>query len=554
MTLPYYGRLPNLVSIAALLEAVREGSLRIARFQRRFSWSDRQRVDLLDSIYRGYPIGTLMVWRTRDNLLACEERVAGLPVPGDEALRSAPVKEYVLDGLQRISTLYGALGPALLSEPPDAAHAKAWEVYFDLDKETFLASGDLEEEPEEVRRSVLPLSVILNTTRFLDALESHRADGRPERIAKAEKLLRQINGYQIPILPLITERIDDAVQSFRRLNTAGTPLDTTAILHALLFKAQGAQRGPTIDLFGAFDEIRARVAQTWSPVELLSDELLRHLTTAELQIPIYSEDNHEQRFANALRASPEVLDRVAEGIACTVTFLRESRLVGGPRVLPYMFQLVLLARALRPRWPLTDDQREAARRWFLATTITHHFASQRRIQGTLKDLEVLLDGAQSEVLPHARTVIPMGRFAFGRARDKALAIRLASLGPRIPGIDTEDPVHDATLLLASAGEAALHALLPARGLDVGNIVLSPESHLPRLRAVIRGAPGTLFEKAYDCDAELLRSHAIPTEALAALRAGDEEGFIQIRGAFLREDERRLVKSLGLTYGGAADAS
>lgn len=193
MTLPYYGRLPNLVSIPALLEAVREGGLRIARLQRRFTWTDRQRVLLLDSVYHGYPIGTLTVWRTRDNLLACEATVADLLVPDDEALRTASVKEYVLDGLQRISTLYGALGPALLPEQTEAPRGESWEVYFDLDKETFASAADLHGANPAVWSRQLPLSVILNTRRFLDELEAHRKGDRPERIAQAENLLRKIN-------------------------------------------------------------------------------------------------------------------------------------------------------------------------------------------------------------------------------------------------------------------------------------------------------------------------------------------------------------------------
>jgi hypothetical protein len=562
VTLPYYGRLPNLVSIPALLEAVREGGLRIARLQRRFTWSDRQRVLLLDSVYHGYPIGTLTVWRTRDNLLACEATVADLLVPDDEALRTASVKEYVLDGLQRISTLYGALGPALLPEQTVPPSGGAWEVYFDLDKETFTSAADLHGANPAVWSRQLPLSVILNTRRFLDELEAHRKGDHPERIAQAENLLRKINQYQVPILPLITEKIDAAVQSFTRLNTAGTHLDTAAILHALSYRKGGEGDAPAVDLLRGFDQVRERVAAVWSPVKELEDETLRHITFAELRVPIYSDDH--ERFVRDLRAAPEVIDRVAEGVQCAVTFLREQCCVGGPRVLPYMFQLVLMARALRTRWPLTDAQIESARRWFWATTLTHHFASQRRVQGTLKDLESLLDGTQREVLPEARAAVPMGRFRYGRARDKALAIQLALRGPRVPEIDEGDAVEDATSLLAELGEAALHELLPARRPDgkkleaallhdVGNIVLVRERHLVRLRACLFGESGTpLFEEASPCDETLLKSHAIPQKAVEALRAGDWEGFVRLRGDHLRAEESKLAEELGLTYGSGSD--
>ncbi len=246
-------------------------------------------------------------------------------------------------------------------------------------------------------------------------------------------------------------------------------------------------------LLRGFDQIRERVAEVWSPVEELEDETLRHITFAELGVSIYS--NKHERFVRELRAAPGVIDLVAEGVQCAVAFLRECCRVGGPRVLPYMFQLVLLARALRTRWPLTGAQIESAQRWFWATTLTQHFASQRRVQGTLEDLEALLDGTQREVLPEARAAVPMGRFRYDRARDKALAIQLALRGPRVPGIDEGDAVEEATSLLAELGEAALHEFLPARRPDgkkldaallhdAGNVVLVRERHLPRLRACL----------------------------------------------------------------------
>ncbi len=560
MTLPYYGRVPTLVSIAALLDAVCEGSLRIARFQRRFLWRPEQRVQLLDSIYRDYPIGTLFVWRTRENRLASEERVADLLVPDDGEPDDKSVKEYVLDGLQRISTLYGALGPALLPTRADESRARAWNIYFDLDTETFASHDDLEDAPRSVWQRQLPLSVILDTTRFLDALEAHRKGDQPGRIENAQKLLRQINRYQVPILPLITEKVDDAVTSFTRLNTAGTKLDTAAILHALSFQKVDSGGVSPVDLLRGFDSIRERVKDRWAPVEELDDEMLRHITSAALQVPIYSDDY--QRFVDGLRASPQVLDRVGEGVDRAVWFLREQCHVCGPRVLPYMFQFVLLARVLLTRWPLDEAQNDAAKRWFWATTFTHHFASQRRVQGTLKDLEKLLDDPTRDVLPDARRAVPMGRFQFKRARDKGLALRLAMLGPAVSSTEGGDPVEEAASMLAEIGGEALHELIPARRdggskinpvllHDAGNIVIERERRVATLLAHVEGRGQTLFGDE-PCDDDLLRRHAIPPEAVEALRKGDPEAFIRIRGEHLRREERAFVESLGLSYGLAGD--
>lgn len=227
-----------------------------------------------------------------------------------------------------------------------------------------------------------------------------------------------------------------------------------------------------------------------------------------------------------------------------------------------MFQFVLLARVLLTRSPLDKAQNEAAKRWFWATTFTHHFASQRRVQGTLKDLEKLLDDPTRDVLPDARRAVPMGRFQFKRARDKGLALRLAMLGPAVSSTEGGDPVEEAASMLAEIGGEALHELIPARRddgskinpmllHDAGNIVIGRERRVATLLAHLEGRGQTLFGDE-PCDDDLLRRHAIPPGAVEALRKGDPEAFIRIRGEHLRREERAFVESLGLSYGAAGD--
>ncbi|MFO1533935.1 MAG: DUF262 domain-containing protein, partial [Thermoplasmatota archaeon] len=52
-------------SIRQLVEAVSKGQIRVPAFQRGFVWSDERIAYLMDSIYKGYPIGSLLFWRTK---------------------------------------------------------------------------------------------------------------------------------------------------------------------------------------------------------------------------------------------------------------------------------------------------------------------------------------------------------------------------------------------------------------------------------------------------------------------------------------------------------
>src|ERR1700722_12503766 len=94
---------PSNPRIASLLADVAKGNIKIPVFQREFVWKDDQIISLLDSIYRGYPVGSLLLWSTKERLKH-ERNVGGFNLPDTPA--DYPVN-YVLDGQQRLTTLYG---------------------------------------------------------------------------------------------------------------------------------------------------------------------------------------------------------------------------------------------------------------------------------------------------------------------------------------------------------------------------------------------------------------------------------------------------------------
>src|SRR5206468_10560498 len=51
-------------TVGNLVEMVRNGELRLPEMQRRYVWPATRVRDLLDSLYRGYPSGTILVWET----------------------------------------------------------------------------------------------------------------------------------------------------------------------------------------------------------------------------------------------------------------------------------------------------------------------------------------------------------------------------------------------------------------------------------------------------------------------------------------------------------
>lgn len=79
----------NNYAIRKLLEGVYNGQVRIPAFQRGFVWEPLRVAHFLDSIYKGYPFGSLLFWLTNERLIS--DRRLGpyeLPEPNEESPHS----------------------------------------------------------------------------------------------------------------------------------------------------------------------------------------------------------------------------------------------------------------------------------------------------------------------------------------------------------------------------------------------------------------------------------------------------------------------------------
>lgn len=85
--------------ISTILALIDMGSMALPEFQRGYVWNRDQVKALMTSLYKGYPVGSLLVWQTHS---------AGAPHRGEQSLTPGVVN-LLLDGQQRITTLYGII-------------------------------------------------------------------------------------------------------------------------------------------------------------------------------------------------------------------------------------------------------------------------------------------------------------------------------------------------------------------------------------------------------------------------------------------------------------
>jgi uncharacterized protein with ParB-like and HNH nuclease domain len=89
----------TMVEVGGLVEMVRKQELQLPEIQRAYVWRRPQVRDLLDSLYRGYPVGTMLLWETEEAPIAKVVSGSKNEGPVSNAVR------YILDGQQRLTSL-----------------------------------------------------------------------------------------------------------------------------------------------------------------------------------------------------------------------------------------------------------------------------------------------------------------------------------------------------------------------------------------------------------------------------------------------------------------
>ncbi len=203
------------MKIADILNNIDNASLALPVFQRGYVWKRRQVKAMMNSLYYGYPIGSLLTWTTR------AERVE---VRGNDRTRASGAIELLLDGQQRVTSLYGLVR----GKPPNffEGDAKAFaDLYFNLENEEFDFFA-----PVKMRDNPLWVSVTLLFESGIDWL--NQLANNP---AYSENLglylqrggrVQQIKDKDLHIEPITGEdkTTDIVVDIFNQVNSGGTKL------------------------------------------------------------------------------------------------------------------------------------------------------------------------------------------------------------------------------------------------------------------------------------------------------------------------------------------
>jgi hypothetical protein len=467
------------LTIRKLIDRVTSGDIRIPAFQRDFVWEPDQVAFLLDSIYKKFPIGTVIFWKT-DNRLSSEKDLGRFTLP--EPRRDYPVN-YVLDGQQRITSLFSVFQTELTPN-----NDKWVNIYFDLkaveniQESIFLA---LETSEVDISRH-FPVNVLFDTVEYRKSTSS-LDDGL---VRKIDILQERFKEYIIPNETFVSDDRNNVAIVFERINRAGTELNIFQLLSAWSWSED-------FDLSEKFEELQKDI------IEHEYDELCKD---QDLQLRICSGViNGETTPSKILELQGEEIRnsfrKIRNGIIGAIDFLKRELNVVSFRLLPFPGLLVPLAVFFATEKSegvsYTDKQKYKLIKWFWRAIFSRRFSAgvNERQAFDIIQMKALRENQNHEFLFPSKEIsfdFSETIFSIASANTKSFIILLSQFSPYsfLSGAKI-----DLTKVLQKINKNEFHHIFPQKYLEREGFSRKEINVLANICFLTRGDNNKIKDKA-----------------------------------------------------------
>jgi hypothetical protein len=359
----------NPLKVSDIVSELSRGGFRIPEIQRKFVWTRPQIAKLLDSLYRGFPTGSILLW---DGPAETEFRDLGTRL-GSGVQSDFPPK-VVLDGQQRITSLGRVF---------DTSTPKSERVMFDVFEERFEAySPRTGADPHWLDVTEF-LGGQQKEFEVLEALEERGLvdrNDREKRRALSDRLnrLAGIRNYQYPVEIIRDRDLETATEVFIRVNSGGTRLrDAELALARLAWKLPGT-------LVGSMEVLEEECEGRGFKLD--SRFLMRCLVCAGTGQSSFTDlKKFWERPAGDIQ---QIWESTARGLRLALDFVEGNVEVPGSEFLPSNYTMIPLVIVYSQRDRLTDGEERLLRRWFLLANSFSRFAGASETKLN-QDLSVL---------------------------------------------------------------------------------------------------------------------------------------------------------------------
>lgn len=208
----------NSLSVSAILGLIESKDIAVPEIQRPFVWKNRQVRDLLDSLYKGYPTGYIILWKNPSVKLKDGTISAG--------------KKILIDGQQRITALMTAIaGESVINSDYKKTRVKiAFDPFGALSDDKDAVVFEVQDQSHlRGKRWIPDVAEVFKTGfsswKFVQEYCANNPDMEPEKLNEVLQNLLYIGNRQIGVIELEEHLdIDIVTDIFIRINSKGTAL------------------------------------------------------------------------------------------------------------------------------------------------------------------------------------------------------------------------------------------------------------------------------------------------------------------------------------------
>jgi hypothetical protein len=232
-------------AVATLVEEIDREAVALPDMQRTFVWEDTKVRDLLDSLFLGFPVGTLVLWHTSD------EREARGVGTESRALRATTL---VIDGQQRLTSLFAVMRGKDITDK-DGTRRRITIAFRPRDGRFEVADAAIRQDPEFLPNvTELWSNTRTNAEIRRDIIKALKAKGREVDDAYGDAVdqnlerAKGISDYRFPTVEIRKTALakevtdEDVADIFVRINNQGTRLQQADFVLTLLSVFHGDLR------------------------------------------------------------------------------------------------------------------------------------------------------------------------------------------------------------------------------------------------------------------------------------------------------------------------
>ncbi|EMQ2087917.1 DUF262 domain-containing protein [Salmonella enterica subsp. enterica] len=344
------------VKIDKLINRINNGEIKIPAFQRGYVWKQNQIIELLESVKKQYPIGSILLWEaSQKEKLRSTRNIAGYIIP--DKGENWPVN-YVLDGQQRLSSIYAVFSDKIEQDNSNQNYnpnIDIFEIYYSFKTEAFLPKSEL---TQDNHKNTVLLRNIVDPVKVFDEILALSEEYR----TKAKTLSSIFLNYEIPVIEIKNRTKEEVGVIFERINNTGTKLNTLDLMTAWTWTEDFHLLEEIKSLSDDLDEKGFGKLDPKLILQIISGMIIGSTRT----------ENILSLSAEAVRDS---WDKIREAIMKTIDFLYTHIRCAHLDFLPYHQQLVSLSRFFYTSKRINAEQADILVKFFWRTSFSNRYST-----------------------------------------------------------------------------------------------------------------------------------------------------------------------------------